>query len=125
MDGVVAETNDGAILFVFGDEAAAAAHEKQSASEPEPAQKPAAQQESKAAEPVEQLAAAAASPPAETAPAAEDGEPEAAYEKTRGKKIKEAVKQAPVKHDAKTSGAHSTNSSHFPADAAANIEKNK
>lgn len=70
LHAVVAETNDGAILFVFGDEAAAAAHQKESPAEPELP----AQPESKPAEPkpIEQLKAAATSPPAESKSAAEE-----------------------------------------------------
>ena len=67
---MVAETNDGAILFVFGDEAAAAAHQKESPAELESP----AQPESKPAEPIEQLKAAATSPPAESKSAAEESQ---------------------------------------------------
>ena len=116
-DTTTAETSDGTILFVFGDEAAAAAHQKESTPEPEPEPEeasepepePAAQPDSKPAEPIVQLAAAAASPPAESpAAAAEEAEPEAAYEEARGTKVKEAVKEKPLKEGAETSGMHCT-----------------
>jgi hypothetical protein len=84
----IAETNDGSILFVFGDEAAAAAHKKSSATQPtaepeEPAEQPSAPVESKGVE---------------------AAQPEAQYEKARGKKVKEVVKEANVKDGAETSG---------------------
>ena len=90
---VIAETNDGSILFVFGDEAAAAAHQKES---------PASQPTAKPEEPAEQPSA-----PAESN-AVEAAQPEAEYEKARGKKFKEAVKEAKVKDGAKTSGMYSS-----------------
>ena len=55
----------------------------------------------------EQLAAAAATPSAESQSAAKEAEPEAAYEQTRSKKVKEAVKEETVSHGAETSGMHS------------------
>ena len=111
---VIAETNDGAILFVFGDEAAAAAHQKEAAPEveAEPALLEPAQPDSSPAEPVEQLAQAAADLPAKSTPAAQEAEPESAYETTRNRKVKEAVKEAATEHRGKTSGTMRC-SSHF------------
>ena len=97
---MTAETTDGAILFVFGDEAAAAAHQTES---PPKVEEP-AQPKHKQAEPLEQLKSAAQSPPAAQE---EASQPEAAYEKTRGKKVKEAVMEAKVKHGAEQSGVFS------------------
>ena len=94
-----AETNDGAILFVFGDEAAAAAHQAES---PSKAEEP-ADPKPEHAEPLEQLRSAAQSTPAAQE---EASEPEAAYEKTRGKKVKEAVMEAKVKDGAEKSGVY-------------------
>ena len=96
---MTAETTDGAILFVFGDEAAAAAHQTGSSSKAKEPAEPKPEQ----AEPLEQLRSAAQSPPA----AQEEGpEPEAAYERTRGKKVKEAVMEAKVKDGAEKSGVY-------------------
>ena len=97
---MTAETTDGAILFVFGDEAAAAAHQTESPSKVEEPAEPKHEQ----AEPLEQLKSAAQSPPAAQE---EASQPEAAYEKTRGKKVKEAVMEAKVKHGAEKSGMFS------------------
>ena len=88
---VIAETNDGSILFVFGDEAAAAAHQKES---------PASQPTAKPEEPAEQPSA-----PAESK-AVEAAQPEAEYEKARGKKVLKTVKEAKVKDGAETSGMY-------------------
>ena len=95
-----AETTDGAILFVFGDEAAAAAHQAES---PPKVEEP-AEPEPERVEPLKQMRSAAQSPPAAQEAASE---PEAAYEKTRGKKIKEAVMEAKVKHGAEEPGMFS------------------
>lgn len=94
---MTAETTDGAILFVFGDEAAAAAHQAESP----PKTKEPAETKPEQAEPLEQLKSAAQSPPAAQE---EASEPEAAYEKTRGKKVKEAVMEAKGKHGSGKSG---------------------
>lgn len=84
-----AETNDGAILFVFGDEAAVtAAQQKEKAEKPAEQAAPAAEEPSSVPE-----AVISTPPPEEAAP-----EPEAAYEAARAEQVVEAAAGVVVLH---------------------------